>query len=268
MSTICRQFVSRRVACVLAALGVLGCAAPAPASLTITEIWPGGLDGDEGTSDWIEVSNLGTSPIGDLADFHFRDSPVPETVDDGLPLSGGRLTGVGALAPGESAVFLVAWTNPIATEAGLILEPTLAQAQDAFRSMWDLQPGQIKLGHMLDDDGTGGPGLSRDGDRVILYDGQVTGSPVVDDQSFPVSDPASYIYDPLTGQFGALAQAGVLGAYEGTRPAGNGAGLPPPIGSPGMVPEPTSASALTLLACGLLRRGCARGRSFVAPIVL
>jgi len=117
-------------------------------------------------------------------------------------------------------------------------------------------------------DGTGGPGLSRDGDRVILYDGQVTGSPVVDDQSFPVADPASYIYDPLTGQFGALAQAGVLGAYEGTRPAGNGPGLPPPIGSPGMVPEPTSASALTLLACGLLQRGGARGRSFVAAIVL
>jgi hypothetical protein len=259
MSVICRQFTFRWFTWVIAAMGIPGCAVPAAAGLSITEIWPGGLDGDEATSDWIEVTNLGANPIADLSDFHYRDNPVPDTVPDGLALSGGQLSGVGALAAGESAVFLVAWTNPVATESGVILEPTLAQAQDAFRSMWGLAPGQIKLGHMLDADGEGGPGLSGSGDRVILYDGQVTGSPVVDDQSFPVSAPASYIYDPASGQFGALAQAGVLGAYEGARAAGNGPGLPPPVGSPGIVPEPMSGYALALLACGLLRRTRAAG---------
>jgi len=226
------------------------------ASLRITEIWPGGLPGDELTSDWIEITNFGLSPITNLADFHYRDAPVPEDVPDGLPLRGGQLTGVNTLQPNESAVFLIAWQNPLGTLGSPIINPTLQEAINAFRAMWDPQGGRITLGYMLDEDGTGGPGLSDGGDEVILYDGSLTGSAVVDQQSYPVSNRASYIFNPSTNSFGQLAEDGILSAREGLLPASDQitAGKPP-IGSPGVVvPEPGGITLITLTGVILASR--------------
>lgn len=229
-------------------------AASARADLRITEIWPGGLAGDESTSDWIEVTNFGTTAINDLEEYHYRDTPVPDWVADGLDLNGGRLSGVSMLNPGESAVFMISWENPLYTPEGLIPEATLEQAREAFLDMWGFQEGDIKLGFMLDNNGTGGPGLSRDGDQVILYHGHVTGSPVVDTQSFPVSDPNSYILNPDDMTFGDLAQVGHHGAWEGFLPASDGLAPQKPVASPGVVPEPATLGmlawgGLTLLRC-------------------
>jgi hypothetical protein len=222
----------------------------ASAELRITEVWPGGLDGDENTSDWIEVTNFGTSAINNLSDYHFRNSPVPEGVPAGLPLQGGQFTGVTSLDPGESAVFLVAWEAVL----GFNPSPTLSESIDAFEAMWGVTAGvDLKLGYMLDADGEGGPGLSREGDSVLIYDGSFTGAALVDEVSFPTSDRASYIYDPATQSFGDLAEVGVLGAREGLL-AGSDLTTLPPIGSPGVVPEPGSAVLFCLPVAGLLFR--------------
>lgn len=130
----------------------------------------------------------------------------------------------------------------------MIAGATLDQTRQAFLEIWGLQPGEIKLGYMRDGDGGGGPGLSRDGDTVILYDGHVTGSDVVDMQSFPVSDRRSYILNPDDLSFGELAEDGRFGAREGLRQASDLVSQPP-VASPGIVPEPASVA---LLACAAL----------------
>jgi len=237
-----------KISLLLAALPFV--AGTAHADLSITEIWPGGLDGDENTSDWIEVTNLGDTGITSLDAFHYRDTPVPDGVPDGLPLNGGQLTGVSSLAPGESAVFLVSWEDPLAGNAN----PTLSEALDAFRAMWGFGDGEINLGWMLDDDGLGGPGLSRDGDSVLIYNGSQTGANVITTESFPFSDRASWSRNPETGAFGELSVAGQFGAREGLLPGSDSIDLPP-IGSPGVyVPSPGAAALLCLAGVTALRR--------------
>lgn len=223
-------------------------AAAASADLHITEVWPGGLDGEENTSDWIELTNLGTTAITNLTDYHYRDSAVPGGVPNGLPLAGGQLTGVSTLLPGESAVFLIAWENDLGNNTN----PTLADSIAAFEAMWGVTAGvDLKLGYMLDADNEGGPGLSRNGDSVFIYGGSVTGSNLVDSVSFGVSDRASFIYNPNTDSFGQSAQAGVLGARFGLLPGSDQTTLPP-IGSPGIVPEPGTAAIATFGLLGVL----------------
>ncbi len=243
---------SRRV--FLALLAGLCLAAPARADLRITEIWPGGLPGDELTSDWIELTNFGQTAINNLEDYHYRDSVIPDGVQDGLYLGGGELTGVTTLLPGESAVFLAKWEADLAMPDGTLnTSPTLQDAIDAFMAMWGFQEGDIKLGWMLDDEGTGGPGLSANGDDVVIYDGDYTGSSIVDHQSFPESDFPSYVLNPDTMAFGELAEAGVYGAREGLRPGCNQQ-PDPPVGSPGVVPEPATMSVLALGAIAAVIR--------------
>jgi hypothetical protein len=223
--------------------------AHATPDLRITEVWPGGLEGEENTSDWIELANLGTTAITNLSDYHFDDSLPNALANNGAPLSGGALTGVSTLLPGESAVFLVKWE----AELGNNPNPTLADAIAAFEAMWGVTAGlDLKLGHILDANGGDGPGLSQDGDSVVIFDGSTVGSNLIDQVSFPSSDRASYIYNPITDSFGELAQVGVFGAREGLLP-GSDQTTEPPIGSPGVVPEPGTA-LLTLFGMAVLIR--------------
>lgn len=219
--------------------------------VVISEIWPGGLPGEEASSDWIELTNLGSEAVTGLDQWHVRDTPVPASVPDGLWLAGGQLQGVSVLEPGESAVFLLSWEDVILENTS----PTLEEAIAAFHALWGTDASSIKLGFAMDADGEGGPGLSRSGDTVIVYDGSYTGANVVDTQSFPVSDFASYIYNPMTGEFGELAEAGRFGAYESLLP-GNTESDQPAVASPGVVPEPSG-----LALCGVLAGlACVRGR--------
>ncbi|MEQ9455627.1 MAG: lamin tail domain-containing protein [Phycisphaeraceae bacterium] len=233
----------------LSALLLTLCSAHAPARVIISEIWPGGLPGEEASSDWIEVTNLGTQTITNLDQWHIRDVPVPPSVPDGLWLAGGQLTGVPTLAPGESTVFLMSWDDVILDN----LNPTLEQAIAAFHTLWGTANSDLKLGYALDINGGGGPGLSRDGDTVILYDASLTGANIVDTQSFPVANRASYIYNPAADTFGDLAVPGRFGAYNSLTAGSTDSDLPA-IASPGAIPEPATAGLLALLLALTARR--------------
>jgi hypothetical protein len=74
--------------CVVLLVG-LSCVGEASGRVIISEIWPGGLPGEEASSDWFELTNLGTEAVAGLGSWHVRDVPVPEGVPDGLWLQGG-----------------------------------------------------------------------------------------------------------------------------------------------------------------------------------
>jgi hypothetical protein len=88
---------------------------------------------------------------------------------------------------------------------------------------------------------------------VIVYDGSVTGSVVVDVKSFAASGFASYVYNPVTGVFGEQAEAGRFGAYASLGPGSTGS-LLPAVASPGVIPEPGGVVVAGLLGVGLTGR--------------
>lgn len=249
---------------------VVTASAHAHPQLAITELWPGGLDGEESTSDWIEITNVGDTAFDAWPTVQMREDVIPATLPDGIPLAGGVFVGVDVLLPGESAVFLTAYDAEFfdawSPDAPRVFKPAdFDKAAEAFRATWGLGVDDIKLG-ALNNSNTGQPweGLSRDGEAVSLYaldggtnvvTGQVT---LLDAAEFPQSDPASWVFEPTptdqpTPRLGTLSVAGIQGAFTGVNPA-NGFLLPavtlgpPPVGSPGVVPEP---AATTLLALGL-----------------
>ena len=91
--------------------------------LQITEMWIGGLEGSEATSDWFEITNFGdTAATGLTADLlYYDDDSADPTKDD-------PLLGVDTIAAGESVVYLVSWEDDF----------DLAAATDAFVAMWGL----------------------------------------------------------------------------------------------------------------------------------
>ncbi|MEM1026887.1 MAG: hypothetical protein AAGJ38_02285 [Planctomycetota bacterium] len=247
-------------------IGANHASAQAP-QLAITEVWPGGLDGEEATADWIEVTNVGDTPFDAWPTIRMREGLLREGLPDGIALSGGVFSDVGALAPGASAVFLTAYDadsfDAWSPAAPRIFNPAnFNEAAAAFGATWGPAVTGIQLGAL--DASFGGPweGLSRDGEPLALYladDGTnfVTGGvTLLDAIDFGPSNRAGYKFAPTPTsdpvlRAGSLATLGVDGAFEGVGPA-NGGIVPnlfqglPPIGSPGVVPEP--AAAMNFLA--------------------
>ena len=215
-------------AALLAACG----AALADADFRITEAYVG-ITGEDGTPDWIEVTNFGTMD-GDTGLLWYDDESLSVAAGVQLPSF--------ILSPGESAVFLV--TGDVT-----------ATSIDDFIAIWGPVPN---LGAAA-----GGGGLSQGGDvaGILLGDGTV-----VDTLAFPALpvDSVATIVDPTGMGSLALAQDGVLGAYtsnpffnDNLADAIANGNLISLVGSPGVVPEP-AAAVLVALAAGLVaprRRG-------------
>ncbi|MEM1097276.1 MAG: hypothetical protein AAGH92_00675 [Planctomycetota bacterium] len=240
--------------------------------LTITEVWPGGLDGEEATADWIEITNVGNTPFDAWPTIRMREGRLREGLPDGIAVSGGVFNGVGSLDPGGSAVFLTAYDadtfDAWSPNAPRIFNPVdFDEAAAAFNATWGSAVADIQLGALDASFGGSWSGLSRDGESLALYladDGVnfVTGGLTqLDAVDFGPSDRASYQFaatptSTALDRIGTLSSPGIDGAFEGVGPANGGfvGGLfqgPPPIGSPGVVPEP-AASALLLLGASLI----------------
>jgi len=202
-------------------IAVAGIASSAVASLTITEVYTG-LSGEDGTSDWIEVTNTGTTTI-DTGNFFYDDSN-PNLGD------AGQLDSI-ILAAGHSAIFL---EDDEAAD-----DTTYANSIVEFQSIWNYS-GPIGLTN-------GGGGLSNgSADSANLLD---NGGTVLSTAAYTAGQAGGLATIDFTSGTGVISSLGVNGAFLSNAFFNDNLGVPGDsvqiVGSP--VPAP---GALALVALG------------------
>ena len=190
--------------------------------LRISEIFSG-QSGSDLTSDWFEITNIGTTAWvqGVDADLFYDDESEDATTADAI-------TGLTAIAPGESVIVLVDSTDIAAFEA----------AWGDVRDLSNVQIGTIDSA----------AGLGGGGDAVTLFadragDGVDAGD-VIDSAAYPDTDANDGQTWDVAAQ--AFSQAGVDGAVATNAMGGDAANVPN-VGSPGSV---ANADALAPAAPG------------------
>ena len=203
-------------------IALAGLASAATADLTVTELFTG-LSGEDGTADWIEVTNTGTGTI-DTGDFFYDD-------DSADILDAGQLDSI-LLGAGQSAIFLeddepsdeVAFTTSIAE----------------FQSIWNYS-GPIGLTN-------GGGGLSNsNNDAATILD---AGGSIVNQASYSGGLAGGLATIDFSSGSAATSVLGVNGAFASETFFNDNLGLPNNeatlVGSPGVVPAPGAAALLAL----------------------
>lgn len=223
----------QRMMCAAGAAGLM--AGGAQANVLITETFPGGVDGKEATSDWFELTNFGAASV-DVSNWSYDD----KSNDPGEAI----FQDISTLAPGESAVVLVSWSDDWASGS---------DTKDAFVDHWgSANLGSTQIGYVLDGDNEGGGGLSGGGEQFYVYD---ENDVQVDTKTYLEGRPNTWVVDPNnpTGGF-VEAQDGVWGAFESATAVTDAEGAPVSVGSPGVVPEPGSLALLGLGGLAMLGR--------------
>ncbi|MFO1476642.1 MAG: lamin tail domain-containing protein [Verrucomicrobiota bacterium] len=172
--------------------------------------------------DWFELSNFGSSSV-DITGYTMDDNSASAALS--VPLSG-----ITSLAPGESVAFFeVAGSNPLTIQG--------------FRDWWGLS-ASIQIGTYTGS----GVGLSSTADGVNIYTG--TAGSLVSGVSFGAATKGYTFNWDSTGAYLGLSVSGVNGAWTAPQDGD--------VGSPGVVPEPTTAA---LAGLGLAALVAARRRS-------
>jgi len=212
------------------ALGLVACSgAWAAPDLVITEIYVG-VDGDDVTADWFEVSNLG--------DMTWDLGVDPLWFDDSGPSAANAvpINDITSIAPNESVIVMIGNASTVAP----------------FFAAWD-DSGQLAGVQIGFADGSA---LGQGGDQVTLID-SIAPFSILALQAYTDIGPqgSTLIYNPVTQTFTGNAVAGVWGAYAAPGgPAGDFDEFPL-IGSPGVVvPEPASLALCCIGALLVLRR--------------
>jgi hypothetical protein len=208
-------------------------AGSAHAAFEITEAFTG-LSGEDGTTDWFEVTNTGPGVLDTGSLFYDDDGPSAA--------SGGTLDSI-LLNAGQSAIFLISDDNAASDDI------TYTSAILEFQDIWNYA-GPIGLTN-------GGGGLGQGGDSVNLSsDGGTTFTETVLTPS-GLSGALETIEFDAAGNASASA-LGVNGAYASDAFFNDNLGLPNDsatlVGSPGVVPEPSSLALLSLGGLAMLRR--------------
>ncbi len=218
---------TKRLAAALAAAAPLSVAAATPL-FRVTEAYTG-ISGDDGTPDWFEVTNFGTT-TGDTGTLIYDD----ESADIA---DAGALSSI-LLAPGESAVFLI---EGLAFDVG------------SFETIWG---SGIAVGVT-----TGGGGLGGGDDAVNIATDEAGVFTVVDTLTYTASGGRQTLSDPTgLGPLGlsALGQPGVIESNAFFNDNASVGGLTDNqttlFGSPGVVPEPASLALVGIGALAVLRR--------------
>lgn len=209
----------------LAALTLATGAFAAPV-FEITEVYIG-LKGEDGTPDWIEVTNTGDM-AGSTLGLYYDD----ESLDAG---EAGNLPDV-TLQPGASMILLTG--VDFGEEANDISN---------FHAIWGTSSGVYAT--------NGGGGLSQDGDTAGLV---LADNTVVDAVTYPgVDDFNTSTFDVTSGS-PVLSQVGVNGAYESNPFFNDNIGGPENevtlIGSPLLIPEPATLTLLAIVGLAAIRR--------------
>lgn len=133
------RFVATTSLAAILTLGLATLPARADATLRITEVMS---NGDTGSRDWFELSNIGTAPI-DISGYKMDDNSFSW-------LSSVALNGISTIQPGEAVIFL---------------ETSDTDHLDIFRTTWSLD-SSVQVGYYSG----GGVSLSSGGDGVTIFD--------------------------------------------------------------------------------------------------
>lgn len=207
---------------------VSGGAIAGTTDIRLTEIYMG-VGGNNGTSDWFELTNYGTTAVS-TEGFFYDDDSFDATKNDAL-----STLFIGA---GESVVFLVSW------------EDDYTDAVDAIADFIAYWGAGTQVGFV-----DGGSGLGGGGDAAAVFAGNTEDAALVASGTYTSSlaEQGATVEFP-SGPVGQLSQLGVNGAYGSLLGAGDTGA--PIIGSPGAVPAPGAAALLAMggLVAGRRRR--------------
>lgn len=213
---------------ILAAAALPSAQAALPA-IRITEVDPSGSSNANYAADWFELTDIGTSAV-DITGWKMDDNSDSYSVAVALK-------GVTSIAPNQSVVFI---------------EDTVASSDSAlatsFENTW-FGAGNVPAGFTIGFYGGSGVGLGSSGDAVNIFDstgtaiaGVVFGAST-NGVTFDNAAGLNSTTDSVT--ISQKSVAGVNGAFVATDGE---------VGSPGVVPEPSS---LAVLAAGALVTGVA-----------
>ena len=216
------------------ALGLTAQAVQGAAVFKITEVFTG-LSGEDGTVDWIEVTNFGDA-AGDTSSLIYDDSN-PSVANAGTLDSF-------LLAPGEAAVFLISDDNQASDD---ITYPT---AIAEFQAIWG---ATISVGLT---NGGGNLGQGAD-DANIGYANGASNFAIIDTLAYGSGGQLETTEDPSGVGTPSLSVLGERGAYESASFFNDNLSLPGNsatlVGSPGVgVPEPTTLALAAFSVMGVL----------------
>lgn len=205
---------------------VAAAAALAQAQLSITEAYIG-LDGPDGTADWIEITNFGASAVN-LGGLFYDDNSADISAGGNLPNFN--------LAAGRSVVVLI--------ETGVDSAPELA----AFNAVWGGGIDVIAV--------AGGGSLGQGGDAAVLLNAD---SDILSFFSYGgIPGTTNATLERISGINPVISTLGVNGArlsnaFTNVNFPGGTVQI---IGSPGAIPAPAAATIIALggLAAGRRRR--------------
>ncbi|MAY75312.1 MAG: hypothetical protein CMJ31_11445 [Phycisphaerae bacterium] len=187
--------------------------------LQITEAYIG-LSGQDGTADWIEVTNFGPAPAN-LMGLFYDDSSAD-------PTEGGDLPNID-LGAGESIVILI--------EAG-------ASDIADFEAIWGTGINVIAV--------AGGGGLGQGGDAAVIIDAMSNIIDVVATPNVPDGEFGTVQFD-IDGN-GVFSTVGLNGAYLSAAFENDNFGTIQLIGNPGFIPAPAGFALLGLGGLTAARR--------------
>ena len=198
--------------------------AAAQAQIIISEVDPTGSSTTNYASDWFELENTSSTNV-DITGWKMDDNS--DLFTKAVPL-----TGVTSIAPGQVVVFLEDTAVGSSGDAALNI---------SFEDAWF--NGSVPVGFTIGNYGGSGVGLGASGDAVNIFDGAGT---AITGVSFGAST-TGFTFDNAAGLSGTISQLSAVGV-NGAFTSFDGA----EVGSPGVVPEPSTLALAGLGLTGLL----------------
>ena len=207
---------------ILAAAALLSAAVAVQAQIRITEVAPWSSSSPVG-DDWFELTNFGSSSVT-ITGWKMDDNS--NSFSNAVPMSG-----ISSIGAGESVIFIEAANNSASTDA------------TNFKNVWF--GGTLPAGLQIGSYSGSGVGLSSSGDAVNVFNSTGVLQANVSFGASPTGTTPTF--DNAAGlnntTISLLSVVGTNGAFVAP-------GDSHEIGSPGVIPEPSTYALLVGLASG------------------